>query len=58
MKFIIFSLILVLSGCDQDCSDRTRSDLDYCNCHPENCQPGTYQPEDYNVQFSLNPHIH
>ena len=47
MRYII--LTLFLAGCtDQDycSSDNGRSDIDYYNCHPKECQPSDYEPID------------
>lgn len=48
MRYVALLVFLALAGCSVDeCSDRTRSDLDYCNCYPKNCQPSDYEPIDW-----------
>lgn len=47
-KGLIIGFVLVVNivGCVDDCLDRTRSDLDYCNCYLKRCQPSDYIPGD------------
>lgn len=55
MRMVLFAVFILIAiqllvGCgDQSyCNgDRTRSDIDYCNCNPKECQPSDYEPIDW-----------
>ncbi len=47
MKYLFIFLLLTACTAKDWCDpNSTRSDIDYCNCNKEKCQPSNYKPKD------------